>query len=816
MAAKYSLEAVFRLIDRVTAPTSKIDKALSKLGIKSKAVNRMLKNDFNKAAERVDKLGKSIGQFTKGVALAGVAAVGAGLAVATKQFIDYDSAVTAATAKFKDVDVTSDAFGKTLKEVGKVAREVAAATEYNAVDTAGALDKMAMAGLTSAQSMRLLMGTTNLATAAGTDLTTAVDIATDALGAFQMMSLNEDVLAGNLDRLSDVMAKTTIMFNTDMAGMYEAIKKGGPTFASAGQQVEDFSALIGVLASSGIKGSEAGTQLRNIMLALANPTGEAGRILSQLGIVTKDANGNFLNVIDVVGQFERRMQGMGSAQKAAYLSTLFGTRAVTGMNILLAEGVDKLRGYRAELVKADELDATKGVAEAMRGSIKNKIEVMKSALTELGFKFVEAFQTKGVALIERITDAIGKFDPQSIINFAVGSANAVGTFITFVAGAIKMAWRFRYVLIALVAPLMLYHGLLTALAVASKFFTVWEGIKKAAVFAFTLVNKGQTAALATLKAGTTAYIVVSKIFSLATAAQTAATGAATGAQWLLNAAMLANPIGLVVIIIIALIAAIIGMVKWWKAATTGVEGFGAKLYAFVLLPVKKLMELLSKLPGKAGEYFKGISEKVNGIYDDLHTQKSVEVEVNAVSGVDALDSLMPEIPGFEIPVGLKTPEGLDTPASFEMYTTGTTGSGKNPLHGVYDISGALPFTSPVAQSAVPGISTQAASTVTLPAGLLTGVSDIAVSVKHIDTVVARLVETRTASTLPSLSFERGESESNPSVIAPITQAERMAYSLQEYRETVVIEVSTSKETSARVVSAPRDVDVRLIKSGGVG
>ena len=252
------------------------------------------------------------------------------------------------------------------------------------------------------------------------------------------------------------------------------------------------------------------------------------------------------------------------------------------------------------------------------------------------------------------------------------------------------------------------------------------------------------------------------------------------------------------------------MVKWWKAATTGVEGFGNKLYAFVLLPVKKLMELLSKLPGKAGEYFKGVSEKVNGVYDGLHTQKMVEVEA------DALDSLMPKIPGFEIPVGFKTPEGLDMPDGFEMYTTGIAESGKNPLHGVYDIAGALPVTSSVTQSAVPGVSTRTASTVTLPAELLTGVSGIAASVKRIDMAIAKLAGMRVASATPSLSFGCGDGESNPSAVAPVTQAERMAYSLQERRETVVIEVSAAKGTSARVVSAPRDVDIRLVKSGRIG
>jgi TP901 family phage tail tape measure protein len=304
------------------------------------------------AQDSLDKFGKRLKQIGGYAIGAGIAAAGAGIAIATKQFIEFDAAATAATAKFKDLDVTSETYADSLKKVGQTARDVAAITEFNAVDTAGALDKMAMAGLTSEQSMKLLKGTTDLATAAGMDLTTAVDIATDSLGAFGLMTEDASQLQTNLNRVSDVMAKTTNMFNTDMPLMFESIKKGGPDFTSAGQSMESFSALIGVMASSGVKGSEAGTQLRNMMLSLANPSDAADKALKRLGVTVKDQNGNFLDIIDIIAQFEAGTKNMGSAEKAAALATIFGTWTVTGMNIVLHEGADKLRAYRTDLENA--------------------------------------------------------------------------------------------------------------------------------------------------------------------------------------------------------------------------------------------------------------------------------------------------------------------------------------------------------------------------------------------------------------------------------------------------------------------------------
>lgn len=513
MATKYAIETVYKLIDNITMP-------LDKIGIKGKTVGRALKNEFTKTEQQLANIGTKLKSFAKGAALAGVALVGVGIGVAAKQFIDYDAAVTGATAKFKDLDITSADYKDNLKAVGKVARDVAAVTEFNAVDTAGALDKMAMAGLTSKQSMALLAGTTNLATAAGADLTTAVDIATDALGAFGLMTEDEKALEGNLNRLSDVMAKTTNMFNTDIGGFFESAKMGAATFTSTGQSLEDFSAMVGVMASSGIKGSESGTQLRNMMLSLASPSKTATMALDRMGIKTTDAQGNFLNIIDILGQFEKGMKGMGDAEKAAALTDIFGKRTVTGVTLLLAEGTEGLKKYSKELQNAGGTAAN--VAAAMRGSLANRIEVLKSALTELGFKFVDAFAAKGGKAIESFTTVITNFDPTPIIDF-------LKTAFSVIVKVVKILWSMRSVI-----------------KIAAISFVIF----KTAVVATVIVAKLLGAVIGTVKTIMTVFTVVVKI---------------------LNAAFVASPIGWFVLGIGALIAAVILCIKYWDAITAALS-----------------------------------------------------------------------------------------------------------------------------------------------------------------------------------------------------------------------------------------------------
>ena len=615
MATKYAIETVYKLIDNITMP-------LDKIGVKGKTVGRALKNEFTKTEQQLANVGTKFKSFAKGAALAGIALVGVGIGVATKQFIDYDAAVTGATAKFKDLDITSVDYKDNLKAVGKVARDVAAITEFNAVDTAGALDKMAMAGLTSKQSMALLAGTTNLATAAGADLTTAVDIATDALGAFGLMTEDEKALEGNLNRLSDVMAKTTNMFNTDISGFFESAKMGAATFSSTGQSLEDFSAMVGVMASSGIKGSESGTQLRNMMLSLASPSKTAAMALDRMGIKTTDAQGNFLNIIDILAQFEKGMKGMGDAEKAAALTDIFGKRTVTGVTLLLAEGTEGLKKYSKELQNAGGTAAN--VAAAMRGSLANRIEVLKSALTELGFKFVDAFAAKGGKAIENLTATITNFDPAPIIDFLT-------TAFTVISKIVGVLWKMRIIIISL--------------AIA------W-GVYKVAMIAAVVISNimGMVQAVQALMSAQQGMNVVQAIF---------------------NVLLTANPVGVIIVAIAALIAIIILCVKHWDDITaamarcwdwvkknqeavlgiiavfTGPFGFiisivrelwnewdritqaftnggiiaglkqiGATILSALLAPLQGVFELLGKIPG-VGKHFENFATNIESFRNHI-------------------------------------------------------------------------------------------------------------------------------------------------------------------------------------------------------
>ncbi len=384
----------------------------------------IFENKATKSFRNVGRAGSRTGDIMKGILGAdiirrGVRLLTQGLRTATTEFIAFDQAVTSASSKFKDLNLSTEEGQRTLQALKDTAREVGATTQFTAGQAAQGLDFLAMAGFNAEQAIATLAPTVDLATVGQIDLSRATDIASDSLGAFGLMTQDTNKLQANFTRLNDVMALTMSRTNTNMEDMFEAIKKGAPTFTAAGQSLETFNALLGTMANSGVKGSEAGTALRNVMLRLSNPVKEAQTVLDGLSIKTQDMDGNFRDVIDILKDFETGLVGMGTAQRTAALSTVFGARAVTGVNILLAEGTDQLKAFREELIGS--AGASQDMANIIRSSLQNRLAALRSAAIETGFKFLQAFEKDGAGAIELLTQKIREFDVTPIVE-GVGKA----------------------------------------------------------------------------------------------------------------------------------------------------------------------------------------------------------------------------------------------------------------------------------------------------------------------------------------------------------------------------------------------------------
>lgn len=558
MASRYEVSTTFALVDRASA-------ALKSIGASGDAVSGRLNASLLKAQERVTAFGETAKAAGKMLIGMGVAAVGAGLVVATKQYADFDAALHGAGAAFSDVDSSAADFEERLHEIGLSARAVAAATEFDAKQTADAMATLARAGVDSSNAIALLPGVADLATAACVEMNEAVGMAVGGLNVMGMMSDNPEILAQNMKRLSDVMAYTADSANMSLTDVSEAITAGGAFFKTANNDLNMFSASLTALANNSIVGAEAGTHLRNIMTNLSAPTDKAAAALESMGIATTDSSGNLLSLSDIVGQFNKAMVGMGDAERNANLYAIFGKENIAAFNALLNTGADALEGYAA--TAANSMNAAMQKAEALRGSLINKLNVLKSALTEKGFQFVDAFAGKGSNFITELTESISNFDVTPLVNGLTTALNVITKIV-------QTAWTFRGVIIAVVAAMTTWRLVTDAIVIAQKAHNVITTVATGAQIAYASVIKGSTAAQSALAFATTGTKIATAIFTVAMKGAAFATGLMSSAVGVLNTLFVATPIGKIVLLIIGLIGVIVLCVKHWDSISAALKRVG--------------------------------------------------------------------------------------------------------------------------------------------------------------------------------------------------------------------------------------------------
>lgn len=452
---------------------------------------------FAKASKKAINFGDIVkGILTAGLIQRGISALTRGARTVTSEFIDFDQALTQAGAKFDPVVKRGT---ESFRKLGEIARKVGAETQFTAADAAQGLDFLAMAGFNAAQAMSALPGVTDIATIANLDLAESTSIAVDSLGAFNLMTKDSVQLEKNLSRVTDVMAKTITSANTDMQQLFETMKFAGPVATAAGASIETFNVFAAEMANAGIKGSLAGTALRTAFIALSGPVPKAQKLLKKLNVETKDSSGNMRDLMDIMDDIRKSTAKMGTAQKAAALNTIFGRRAVAGMSVILNASSRELRDFRQELENAS--GTSKRMATDIRKSIGNRLKELKSALIEIGFRFIEAFVGGGEKGLDTLIAAVRRFDVKPIVNGIKSIINVI----------------------------------------------------KVAVDGFKIFAE----ALSDLKG------VIIAVTSVVIAAKVA--------QWAWNAAMLANPIGILITAIAAAIVVIVILTNKWNSAKATIE-----------------------------------------------------------------------------------------------------------------------------------------------------------------------------------------------------------------------------------------------------
>ena len=320
------------------------------------------------ALERPMSKGERFSAMGQKVAL-GVGALSAAVGVAAvKAFMDFDASMSA-------VEANTGASADTMGRLRDAALEAGARTVYSATESADAINELAKAGVSTTDILQGgLDGALDLAASGQVGVADAAELTASAL--------NEFGLQGNqASHVADLLAAGANTAQGGVSDMGEALKMVGTTASQLGMSIEDTTGAITMMASQGIVGSDAGTQLRSALIGLTSASGPAKAEMQQLGISMYDNQGNFVGLANFAGQLKEKLSALTPEQRANAMGVLFSNAAMSVGNTLYeqgAEGVDKFtkqvnqQGFAAKQASA-LTDNLKGDVEQFGGAVETSL-----------------------------------------------------------------------------------------------------------------------------------------------------------------------------------------------------------------------------------------------------------------------------------------------------------------------------------------------------------------------------------------------------------------------------------------------------------
>lgn len=544
MAGRFSIEAVFKAVDRITAPVSRMQNRVGKF-------TRVMSRGFHKLNRGVEVLASGIKRAAKtaaasfaiiGLAAGNVIAAGAG----------FEQAIT-------NVGAVSLQTRDQIKPLEQLALQLGRTTKFTSTQAANAMEIMARAGFETNEILSATPAVLYAAAASGLEIADVADVVSNAL---KGMGLE----ATEATNVADILALASAKTNSSIGSLGESLKNVASTARQLNVPITDTVASIALLQDVGLDASVAGSAFNVMLTKMAAPSAGMIKKMKRLGITFKDAKGNMLPLQKVLQQLNKASSKVGgNFDKVAFLAELVGLRgqkAAANLGDLFEKG--KLDVLTKQLENAT--GKAKEMAELRMNTVQGSWLLLGSAVDAVKVKIFNMNSGPLKKLIDGMTEWV------SIHEDLI--ATKINEFIQ---------------------------------KIITNFETIVAWIK-----------------------GIGIGLVV--FFTLATILKTL-----IGILTLVNLVMAANPITLIVLGVVALIAAFTALVVWIDDVIAGFDKLPG-IIKFILLPIKLLIEAIKFIKdniGVVGKVISGIGS-ILGFGDDEEAIKKAAAAQQIVSPQDKI------------------------------------------------------------------------------------------------------------------------------------------------------------------------------------
>lgn len=263
-------------------------------------------------------------------------------------------------------------------------------------------------------------GVMQLAAASGEDLALVSDIVTDSMTAFGLT-------AEDATHYADVLAATATNANTNVAVMGETFKYAAPVAGALGYSIEDVSRAVGLMANAGVKGSNAGTALRNVFNGLLSGVTLTGEAFGEMEYTAVKSDGTMKDFGETIDELRGYFEQMTDAERVQNAIALAGQRGYSGLLAILNATQADYDKLTESIENAD--GAAKRMADTRLDNLNGQVTLMNSALeavkTTIGEQFTPQLKEAAGGAAGLLTE-FNNFLKQNPALIKAGTA-AIGT-----------------------------------------------------------------------------------------------------------------------------------------------------------------------------------------------------------------------------------------------------------------------------------------------------------------------------------------------------------------------------------------------------
>lgn len=297
-----------------------------------------------------------------------------------------------------------DQITATSNSMGIAATDIAEAT-YQAIS----------AGQDTANAVAFAGQAAKLAAAGFTSTTSAVDILTTALNAY-------DLSADQADHVSDVLLTTQNLGKTSVDELSSSMGRVIPLAAAYNVSVENLSSGLAVMTANGIATAEATTYTKSMLNELGDTGSTVGKILqAETGKSFAQLNAEGKSLGDVLQILYDNVDGDSTAFAGLWSSVEAGTGALS----LASGGAAKFNGVLAQMV--DSAGATDTAYQTMTDTFQHSMESLQTTAENLSIDLFEAMEPGlkeaanwGTDCLNTLTSALNEGGPAAMLDAASG------------------------------------------------------------------------------------------------------------------------------------------------------------------------------------------------------------------------------------------------------------------------------------------------------------------------------------------------------------------------------------------------------------